>query len=280
MFGSVISVTGVFLVQVDENNQPQTFRILLRGPGDLVVLRHASWWTLGHAVGVLTMLLAATLCTALWVVLLRNQVRQQTHRLRESEDRFRKQAQQDALTGLASRSHLQEQMRLAIAHAAARGERLGILMIDLDHFKQVNDTLGHHAGDELLRAVAERIQRSVRKSDLVARIGGDEFVVLLTDLYDCAEAELIGAKVVANVSVPLHLTNRQVFVSASVGVCMYPEGGASGEALLQNVDAAMYSAKAAGRNNFSVYTALSVEEPQFEYAGSAAGLDRVAFPQA
>ena len=253
--GSLVSAIGVLVVQVDENNQPQTFHILLRGPADIQVLRPAPWWTPGHALAVLSLLLAATLGTALWVVLLRRQVRQQTFRLRESEDRFRKQAQQDALTGLASRSFLQEQMRLAIERAAARGERLGVLMIDLDHFKQVNDRFGHHAGDALLCAVSERICASVRKTDLVARMGGDEFIVLLPELDSPAEAERIGAKVVAGVSLPLSLAGRQIPVSASVGVCTYPDGGASGEVLLRNVDAAMYEAKAAGRNSFAVYAA-------------------------
>ncbi len=254
--GSFVSATGVFLVQVDENNQPQSFYILLRNVGDLQVLRRASWWTPGHTLGVLSLVLMATLGIALWVLLLRKQVRRQTSMLRESEDRFRKQAQQDALTGLASRSFLHEQLQAAIHKASIQGERFGVLMIDLDHFKEVNDTLGHHAGDELLKTVADRIRRSVRKTDLVARMGGDEFVVLLSDIYDSLEAELIGAKVVANVSVPVDLTGRSMLISASVGVCTYPEGGRDPDALLQNVDAAMYNAKASGRNSFSVYASL------------------------
>ncbi len=253
--GSFVSATGVFLVQVDENNQPQTFYILLRKTGDLRVLKRASWWTTGHTIGVLLLVLVITLGITLWVLLLKKQVRRQTSMLRESEDRFRKQAQQDALTGLASRSFLHEQLQAAICKAATQGERFGVLMIDLDHFKQVNDTLGHHAGDELLKTVADRIRRSVRKSDVVARMGGDEFVVLLSDIYDSLEAELIGAKVVANVSAPVDLISRHMLVSASVGVCTYPEGGRDPDALLQNVDTAMYNAKAAGRNSFAVYAA-------------------------
>ena len=253
--GSLVVATGIFLVQVDENNQPQTFHILLRNAGDLRVLKRSSWWTTNHTLGVLVLVLTATLGIALWVLLLRKQVQRQTSMLRESEDRFRKQAQQDALTGLASRSFLHEQLQAAIYKASTQGERFGVLMIDLDHFKQVNDTLGHHAGDDLLKTVAERIRRSVRKSDVVARMGGDEFVVLLSDIYDSLEAELIGAKVVANVSAPVDLISRRMLVSASVGVCTYPEGGRDPDALLQNVDAAMYNAKAAGRNSFSVYAA-------------------------
>ncbi len=251
--GSLLAATGVFLVQVDEDNQPQTFHILLRDAGDLQVLKQASWWTTKQTIKVLLLVLIATSGVTLWVFLLKRQVRRQTSMLRESEDRFRKQAQQDALTGLASRSFLHEQLRAAITKAAVHGERFGVLMIDLDHFKQVNDTLGHHAGDELLKTVADRIRRSVRKSDLVARMGGDEFVVLLSDICDSLEAELIGAQVVANVSAPVDLTSRRMLVSASVGVCTYPEGGRDPDALLQNVDTAMYNAKAAGRNSFSVY---------------------------
>jgi len=253
--GSTISVTGVFSVQVDEDRQPTSFRVLLRGPGALVVVQRASWWTPTHAVTVLVAVLIATIFITLWGALLRRTVRRQTQLLRESEQRFREQAQHDALTGLMSRSFLLEQLHLAVCRAPERHEKLGVLIVDLDHFKQVNDTFGHHAGDELLCLVADRIRRSVRKEDTVARMGGDEFVVLLPGLKDVTEAELIGAKLVASVSAPAEVAGRAMLISASVGVCLFPDGGTTCELLLQNGDAAMYQAKAAGRNSLFVYRA-------------------------
>ena len=258
--GSTVSVTGIFSVQVDDNHEPAWFRVLLRQPEDLMVVNKASWWTAKHALGVLAGVLVAMLAVALWGGLLRRTVRQQTQMLRESEERFRKQAQQDALTGLASRSYLCETLQKAVGEARRSGDKLGVLMVDLDHFKQVNDTIGHHAGDELLRLVAGRLRASVRKGDTVARMGGDEFVVILADIHDAAEAAAIGAKVVANVAQPAVIAGREMMVSASVGVCLYPEGGTEENALLQNVDAAMYKAKAAGRNNFSVYMGAAMEQ--------------------
>jgi diguanylate cyclase (GGDEF)-like protein len=254
--GATLSVTGIFVVMVDDDRQPRAFHLLLRNPADLVVIERASWWTPQHLVIVLALVLSAAMATTLWSMLLRKRVWQQTQMLRESEERFRSQAQHDTLTGLASRSYLHEQLQAAIYRAGRSGKRIGLLMIDLDHFKEVNDTLGHHAGDELLRLVADRIRSSVRKTDIVARMGGDEFVVLLTDIGDSSEAELIGAKVVCSVSAPADIGEQPMLVSASVGVCTYPEGGADGDALLQNVDLAMYKAKAGGRNSFSVYTRL------------------------
>ena len=251
--GSVLESTGVLAVQVDETRGPVGFRLLLRGPEDMVVLRQASWWTNEHTAEVLLVVLLVTASTVLWGILLRRRVRAQTQMLRESEERFRRLAQSDGLTGMASRSFLLERLDEAVEKAREKGSRVGVLMVDLDHFKEVNDTLGHHAGDELLRMVAARIRESVRKTDLVARMGGDEFVVLLPDLRDVAEAELIGAKVVANVLAPAEIGGRLMAISASVGVCVYPDGGANGNALLQNVDAAMYRAKEGGRNSFSVY---------------------------
>lgn len=252
--GSTVSVTGILSVQVDETHQPSFFRVLLRSPADIVVIKHASWWSPQHALGVLSAVLIVTLSIALWGATLRRTVRQQTQMLRESEERFRNQAHHDALTGLVSRSFLCEQLHEAIRSARFSGEKLSVLMVDLDFFKQINDTLGHHAGDELLRLVADRLRAAVRKTDVVARMGGDEFVVLLHNIKDAAEAAEIGAKVVASISAPAQIVGRPIPISASVGVCIYPDGGADADCLLQNVDAAMYKAKAEGRNSCAVYS--------------------------
>ncbi len=253
--GSIVSLSGVLSVQVDESHEPTSFRVLLRSTEDLIVVQRAPWWNIGHAMGVLCFVLVGSLVLVLWGATLRRTVRQQTHMLRESEERFRNQAQHDALTGLASRSFLHERLNEAIGEARFSGQKLGVLMVDLDFFKQVNDTLGHHAGDELLCLVADRLKAAVRKTDIVARMGGDEFVVLLSNLQDMEEAEEIGANVVASISTPAKIAGRATPISASVGVCLYPDGGTSCDALLQNVDAAMYKAKAGGRNNCFVYNA-------------------------
>jgi diguanylate cyclase (GGDEF)-like protein len=131
---------------------------------------------------------------------------------------------------------------------------LALLMLDIDKFKLINDTFGHHAGDEVLRVTAERIVQAVRKTDTVARMGGDEFVVLLTDLTDQRAAENIAAKVVAALAVPVPLADSKLPVSVSVGVCSASAGELDADVLLRNVDAALYRAKAKGRNCFEVYT--------------------------
>jgi diguanylate cyclase (GGDEF)-like protein len=245
------------MVAVDSDRQPRSFRILLRGPEDLMLVSPAPWWTPGHLLVLLGLLFAATLAVVLWTMLLRRQVKRQTRLLRESERRFRNQAQHDALTGVASRSFLVEQLEAAVAQAQLTGSMMGVIMLDLDHFKLVNDTCGHHAGDELLCIVARRIRAAVRRSDIVARMGGDEFVVLLNGLGHESEAEAIGAKLVGHVALPTEIAGRQWSVSASVGVCVYPEGGTDGDALLLHVDEAMYRAKAKGRNSSCVYSAAA-----------------------
>ncbi len=249
-----MSVTGVMSVTVDSDRQPSSFRILLRDPEDLVLVKTAPWWTPLHLFMVLGVLLILTLATLVWTILLRRQVERQTQLLRESEGRFRTQAQQDALTGVASRSYLLEQLEEAVRVARQTGGLIGLLMLDLDHFKEINDTLGHHAGDQLLCIVANRIRSVVRRSDVVARMGGDEFVVLLKGLGHASEAEPIGTKVVAQVAVPAEIGGRRRSVSASVGVYVYHEGKVDRDILLQHADEAMYRAKAKGRNSCCVIT--------------------------
>jgi diguanylate cyclase (GGDEF)-like protein len=219
----------------------------MRSPADVAVFRKPSWWTPVHAVLVLTLALAATLAVLGWVVVLRK-------RIRESEERFRHMAQHDALTGLATRLVLQDRLKVALETAKRHQTGLGLLMLDIDRFKLINDTLGHQAGDEVLRVTADRIVEAVRKSDTVARMGGDEFVVLLPDLSDSQAAESIAAKVVAALSVPVPFAGRELPVSVSVRVCSASAGDLDAEALLKSADAALYHAKASGRNCFQVFT--------------------------
>ena len=127
-------------------------------------------------------------------------------------------------------------------------------MVDLDRFKEINDTYGHAAGDEVLRVTANRLLQAVRRADTVARVGGDEFVVLLQDLTDLRAAERIAAIIVGSLAVSIPIEGREVPVSVSVGVCALSAEALDAANLMKNADAALYGAKTSGRNRFQVYT--------------------------
>jgi diguanylate cyclase (GGDEF)-like protein len=260
--GSKVRVTGICSVLMDAQKdaarngtaRAKTFRILMRSPDDVIVLMRPSWWTPAHTLVVLSLAFAVMLSILGWVAALRRRVNQQTRLLRESEERFRQMAQHDALTGLATRLVLRDRLSVALENAKRHRTGLALLMVDLDKFKQINDTFGHQAGDEVLRITAERIVRTVRKSDTVARMGGDEFLVLLPDLHDLAVAEGIAAKVVAALSVPIVLAGREVPITASAGISTASARDLDAAMLMKNADLALYSAKARGRNCFQVFS--------------------------
>jgi diguanylate cyclase (GGDEF)-like protein len=181
-------------------------------------------------------------------------VEQQTGLIRESEERFRHLAHHDPLTGLPNRALLHIRLDAAIEQAKLDHTSLALLMMDLDGFKQVNDTLGHDGGDQMLCAAAKRIVEAVRRSDTVARMGGDEFIVLLCGLGDASEAREIAAKILLSLSAPLVIGTHCVPVSGSIGICTFPDDGEHASTLLKNADTAMYQAKALGRNRFQRYT--------------------------
>jgi len=260
--GSTLRVTGICSVQVDPERtlrgygvtQASSFWILLASPRDVAVLQTPSWWTASHAVYALGASLAITVAVFVWVVLLRRRVEQQTRELRQGQERYRHMAHHDALTGLPTRALLHDRLQTAIDRSRRYRKDLALLMLDLDRFKQINDSLGHSGGDHVLCVTAERIAATVRKTDSVARMGGDEFVVLLTDLSGPEQAERIAAKIVAALSVPIRINKLEVPVSVSVGVCTLSDGDSDAEVLLKRVDAAMYRAKARGRSCFHVFT--------------------------
>ncbi len=163
-------------------------------------------------------------------------------------------AHHDSLTGLPTRALLHDRLQVAIQHAERSKRKVALLAIDLDNFKRVNDLMGHSAGDELLVSVSKRLQTALRKSDTVARMGGDEFVVLLDNLRAVSEAEKVAENLVALLSEPVVLNGEKHALSASIGLCMYPDEGKDGDALLKNADAAMYYAKAEGRNAYKVFS--------------------------
>lgn len=160
---------------------------------------------------------------------------------------LRELASYDALTGLPNRNQLWEQLWLAMTRASRSGQLVGVLFVDLDGFKQVNDRYGHQIGDRLLATLARRLSRSVRGYDTVARIGGDEFVVILERLDEPAQAEQVARHIMSTLSAPVELMGgRVVKVSASIGIAIYPIDGDTSEDLLQCSDLAMYRAKRAG----------------------------------
>ncbi len=163
-------------------------------------------------------------------------------------------AQFDALTGLPNRRLLLERLELALEAAPAQDTRLCLMYLDLDHFKLVNDTLGHEAGDLLLVQAAHRMVSCLRVGDTVARLSGDEFAVLLTGLQGPLDAERVARKLISQLGQPFNLGGREAFISASVGAVLYPEHGLDAPTLVRRADRAMYAAKAAGRNEFQFFT--------------------------
>jgi diguanylate cyclase (GGDEF)-like protein len=168
-------------------------------------------------------------------------------------ERLAFQAQHDTLTGLPNRLLFQDQVQQALQLARRHHTKAVIVWIDLDRYKQINDTLGHRAGDELLSEVARRLKSSLRESDTVARVGGDEFTVLVHDIAGSADAETVAVKIKAALSGPMLLGGHAVAVTASMGVSIFPEHGEDSLVLLRNADLAMYSAKREGGNRHHVF---------------------------
>lgn len=176
-------------------------------------------------------------------------------------DRKRAEAQvqylafHDPLTGLANRSLLHDRLDRALAHALRHGETGALCFLDLDRFKNINDSLGHQAGDQLLRQVAERLRTLLRDDDTLSRSGGDEFILLFPQLEEPGHAALVAERVLQTLAEPFLLGEREVFVTCSIGISLFPLDGAAVESLIQNADAAMYHAKGQGRNNFQFFQA-------------------------
>ena len=162
-------------------------------------------------------------------------------------------AHYDHLTRLPNRMLMNDRLQRACREAKRNSSLVGLMFVDLDRFKQINDTMGHSFGDLLLQAVAERLESCVRCNDTVARLGGDEFAVLLENLPDADEAEITAQRIVDFFRLPFSILEREVFVTASLGIAIYPRDGCEGGNLLAKADAAMYEAKQSGRNAFRAY---------------------------
>lgn len=181
---------------------------------------------------------------------------------KEAERQLRHQASYDLLTGLPNRRLFGVRLNKEIAKAERGGYGLAVLFIDLDRFKEVNDTLGHAVGDRLLIESAQRIQSCVRESDTVARFAGDEFVVILPKVGQTGLLERIAQNMVASVSKPFYFGEHSAYVSASVGIAIYPQDGHNAEMLISRADQAMYAAKEAGRNNFCFFNQQMLDQVQ------------------
>ena len=181
---------------------------------------------------------------------------------KESEEIIWKQANFDELTGLPNRHMFHDRLEQALKKAQRTKVPLALMLIDLDHFKEVNDTLGHDMGDILLVEAARRISDCVRLTDTVARLGGDEFTVILSELEDVSSAERITQCIIQKISDPYHLKGEMSYVSASIGVTLYPNDADTIEELFKNADQAMYVAKAQGRNRHSYFTPAIQEAAQ------------------
>jgi diguanylate cyclase (GGDEF)-like protein len=182
-------------------------------------------------------------------VRLLEQEREAVRRLRRDEQRIKELAYQDALTELPNGRHFSEALEACLAQARVQGRQIALLFCDLDRFKNVNDSMGHSKGDELLKVAAARLQACVRDTDTLARLGGDEFTLLLDGIAGPEDAETIAERVVGAFRDPFNLDGQELFLSASVGVALYPDDGQDAQTLLKNADTAMYGAKLAGRNN-------------------------------
>lgn len=171
-----------------------------------------------------------------------------------AEQQIEFQAYHDALTGLANRRLFQEHLSLALALAQRRVMPVAVLFLDLDHFKVINDSLGHTIGDELLREVARRLKAAVREGDTVARVGGDEFTIVLQELSRRDAATIVAQKVLQTIAEPIEIGEHRLYITTSIGIAFYPADGDDAETVLKSADTAMYRAKAEGRNTYQLAT--------------------------
>jgi len=170
-----------------------------------------------------------------------------------AEETIRQLAYHDALTGLPNRILMHDRLTIAMARAERTHKKLALMMLDLDKFKEVNDTRGHTIGDLLLKAVAERLTQSLRKNDTVSRQGGDEFIVILPDLNDKNDALRLAQKILHIFHTPFRLIDHTISISTSIGIALFPDDGITVDELIKHADSAMYESKKKGRNQYHCY---------------------------
>jgi diguanylate cyclase (GGDEF)-like protein len=210
------------------------------------------WLALTVAVPAIAVL-AITTILLVYDAHLDSRTRKHNAQLEQANAQLEHAATHDALTGLPNRALLADRLAQATAQSERYSRGFAVLVVDLDRFKSINDSLGHIAGDEMLKEVARRLSRLLRKADTLARLGGDEFVLVLNEVSGARDAETVASKVLGALSGPVTLSGLDVQISASIGVSVFPEDGVDAETLLQHADAAMYHAKKNGRNSFQFF---------------------------
>jgi len=176
-----------------------------------------------------------------------------TEEIKRREDAVRFLAYHDSLTGLPNRRLLDDRFKQAVHLAQRRDRKVAAMLIDLDNFKQVNDSFGHRAGDGVLKEVAQRLTACVRKADTLARHGGDEFVVVISEVNAEADCQVVAEKILRALAAEFNIDGRALTLGASIGISLYPGDAGDGDALLRSADAAMYRAKQLGRNQYRFY---------------------------
>lgn len=177
-----------------------------------------------------------------------------------SEEKILFMATHDALTGLPNRILFDDRLVLELAHAKRNNKKLAVMLADLDHFKNINDAMGHSVGDKLLQEVGKRLTKSLRKTDTVARMGGDEFLLLFPDISKSEAVTRLAKKILESMRKPFMLDGRKIYITASIGISIFPKDGAVPNTLIKRADMAMYKAKENGRNNFRYYRARGSKE--------------------
>jgi diguanylate cyclase (GGDEF)-like protein len=204
--------------------------------------------------GIMIVTLTALGIMAIGLVMLGFRLQSIVYALRESEEQIRYRANYDSLTHLPNRLNFIEHLSEAISRGRRDPGQIALLFIDLDRFKTINDTLGHDYGDELIKQVASRIRKAIRETDVVSRLGGDEFTVLLSNMTDEIHASIIAKSILDQLSRPFQLFGHEVYSGASIGITVCPQDGSDTMTLLKNADMAMYEAKDQGRNTFRFFT--------------------------
>ena len=250
--GELLEITHTSLVHPDDREQEQTrLNLLLQGqaPSMQYELRY-QYKDTRHTIWILASV----------SVLKENdeptcylyQIYDLTER-KQTEYQLTQMAFYDALTGLANRSHMRDELERGIVLARRHNQKFAVVFMDLDRFKNINDSLGHEAGDELLKIVSQRLEQTLRESDCIARIGGDEFVLLLQNVQTAAGVVSVLEKLRNEIIRPMMLAGNEVFISPSMGISMFPDDGEDAATLLRNADSAMFAAKAEGRNRFHFF---------------------------
>ena len=292
--GSRLRITGICLIEVTPSKTPKALKILLQSPAEVLILQSPSWWTPRHTLIFASILIAVVLVFITWNVGLRRRVRAQTgvirtqlheahtlrlqaeaahreksksladvlslqHDLLVAQEKLRYQATHDVLTGLSNRGALLDLLRAEIERTLRTHASMGLLMLDVDHFKPINDTYGHLAGDAVLREIAHRIAQSIRSYDVAGRYGGEEFLVILPSC-DREQTTNGAERICAAISsAPFFIAGSEISLTVSIGATVAPQAAQSETELLSLADLALYQAKSAGRNCTVVRTSFQEE---------------------